>query len=191
MTEKEKEKKIEILLSLLQDTQETIRFIDGKVGVLVILLTGIIALYVSELSSIIEYFNSYSVFLLMFFIVNTIGIIVCFYYVARVIFPIKNPQSKIPTPYRNYPNIYQATLDKKGLIVLDFDDTLRNINKQSQTLEFEYLKISLIRNLKNARLKRLFIAIILTALLMIGQFAIQKIEGKSITIREGKCCCVK
>jgi len=189
--EEEKGKKIEILLSLLQDTQETIRFIDGKVGVLVILLTGIVALYVSELSLIIEHFCGYSIFLLVIFIANTTGIITCFYYVARVIFPIENPQSKIPVPYRNYPNIYQATLDKTGLVVSAFNEALSDLNKQCQSLELEYLKISFIRNFKNVRFKKLFIAIILTTIFMIGQFAIQRIEEKSIANKESKCCCVK
>jgi len=192
MEKEEKEKKIEVLLSLLQDTQETIRFIEGKVGILVILLTGIVALYISELSSIIEHFNNYSTFLLVMFIANTIGIIACFYYVARVIFPIQNQQDKIPMPYRNYPNIYQATIDKAELFVSEtFNETLSDFDKQCQSLELEYLKTSFIRNLKDIRFKKLFIAVILTTLLMVGQLATQKIEEKNITNKNSKCGCIK
>jgi len=52
-------KKIDVLLLLFQDVQENIRFIESKVGVVIILLTGLIALFIGDIESYIIYFEQF------------------------------------------------------------------------------------------------------------------------------------
>jgi len=184
------DKNIEVLLSLLQDIQETIRFIESKVGVLIILLSGIVALYINEVSSLITYFENFSCFLKILFSINAIGIIICFYYVARIILPVQNPQDKIPEPYKNYPNIYQAKNDfkNKKLIVSNIDEALKDDDSLTKSLELEYFKTSYIRNAKNANFNKLVIIIITSLVFTIMQFTVLKIEEKNDKFIENKCC---
>jgi len=183
------EKKIEVLLALIQDIQETIRFIENKVGIIILLLTGIIALYLNIIASLIENFNDYSCILKLTLICTTIGIISCFTIIARIIIPIQNPQTKIPQPYNEYPNIYQSKNSKrnKALVVVDFEKATDNIDSLSNSIELEYLKISFIRNLKNIRFKKLVIATIITLFFVVSLYTVQKIEEKKKIIKIEKC----
>jgi hypothetical protein len=164
------EKKIEVLLALMQDIQETIRFIENKVGIIILLLTGILALYLNIIASFVENFNDYSCFLKIILSCTTLGIISCFTIIARIIIPIQNPQTKIPKPYREYPNIYQSENTKRNreLIVVDFDKATEDVDNLSKSIELEYLKLSFIRNNKNLRFKKLVIAIIITLIFLVS-----------------------
>jgi hypothetical protein len=184
------EKKIEVLLALMQDIQETIRFIENKVGIIILLLTGILALYLNIIASFVENFNDYSCFLKIILSCTTLGIISCFTIIARIIIPIQNPQTKIPKPYREYPNIYQSENTKRNreLIVVDFDKATEDVDNLSKSIELEYLKLSFIRNIKNLRFKKLVIAIIITLIFLVSLYTIQKIEEKEKLIKTEKCC---
>lgn len=184
------EKRIEVLLALMQDIQETIRFIENKVGVIILLLTGILALYLNLIASLIENFNDYSCFLKLAFICTTIGIISCITIIARIIIPIQNPLTKIPKPYNEYPNIYQSKNSKnnKALVVVDFEKAIDNIDTLSKSIELEYLKISFIRNAKNIRFQKLVIATIVTLVFVVSLYTVQKIEEKKEIIKTEKCC---
>lgn len=184
------EKKIDVILSLLQDVQENIRFIESKVGVVIILLTGIVALFVTDAVNFIMYFDKYSCLLKFVFFVSLGGIIISIFLIAKVILPVNNPVDKIPNPYRSYPNIYQGKNKKcdTSLIVNNFDEALKSVENINKVLELEYLKTSFIRNVKTKNFKELIIVCMLTLVFVLGQFTIKKIEEKNNAIIEEKCC---
>jgi hypothetical protein len=184
------EKKTDVLLSLLQDVQENTRFIEGKVGVVIILLTGIVALFISNFENIITYFDKYSFFLKSLFFLSLGGIIASIYFIAKIILPVNNPADKIPEPYKSYPNIYQGknmTFDT-NLIVNKFDEGLTSLENINKVLELEYLKTSFIRNVKTKNFNRLIIVCIFALAFVLSQFTIMKIEEKNNAIVEQKCC---
>jgi hypothetical protein len=182
------DKKTDVLLSLLEDAQESIRLIDSKVGVVIILLTGIIALFITDADYFIIYFDKYSLLLKIIVIISAGGIIMSICLIAKIILPYNNPVDKIPKPYRNYPNIYQGKNSANNrLIVNNFDEALVNDENINHALELEYLKTSFIRNAKTKTFNKLVIVCILTLAFTVGQFAIKKIEGKRHMIMEGKC----
>jgi hypothetical protein len=184
------EKKTDVLLSLLQDVQENIRFIDSKVGVVIILLTGIVVLFISDVENFITYFDKYSFLLKSLFFLSLGGIVISIYFIAKIILPVNNPVDKIPEPYKSYPNIYQGknkTFDT-NLIVNKFDEGLTSDENINKVLELEYLKTSFIRNVKTKNFNRLIIVCIFALALVVSQYTIMKIEEKNNAIVVEKCC---
>lgn len=184
------EKKTDVLLSLLQDVQENNRFIDSKVGVIIILLTGIVTLFISDVENFIIHFDKYSCILKTLFFLSLGSIVTSIFFIAKIIFPVNNPIHKIPEPYKSYPNIYQGKnkpFDTK-LIVNDFDNGLANAENINKMLELEYLKTSFIRNVKTKNFNRMVGACGFALIFVVIQFTTMKVEEKNNDIVIEKCC---
>ncbi len=184
------EKKTDVLLSLLQDVQENIRFIDSKVGVVIILLTGIVALFISDVDNFITYFDRYSFLLKSLFFLSFGGIVLSIFFIAKIILPVNNPVEKIPEPYKSYPNIYQGKNKSfdKSLIVNKFDEGLISDENINKVLELEYLKTSFIRNVKTKNFNKLIFVSIFALAFVVSLFTIMKIEEKNNGVVMEKCC---
>lgn len=188
-----KENKISNHWELINDSQESIRFLESKVGFMTILIGAMIASVVERLDMIFEKYISFSVIYKISFILLIFLILICFYLIIKIIFPKQNPIENIPEPYKSYNNIYldKITKEDKLEITNKYKEAFDSLKLFSNSLELEFLKLSYIRNLKNKYIKILTKVLIATIIVFIINISAEKYENNKILKDLEKRCCKK
>lgn len=154
-------KKIEILNTLREDTQENIRFIESKTTIIIAIIGAILVYLLDNLSELTCNFTKYNCIFNIVFFLLIINIIICSFFLFKTIYPISNPKSYLPKEYENYPNLYLSDLNTtNGNPSLDsYNKAISNEDNLELAIELEYLKTSVIRNEKLENFKKLIISI--------------------------------
>jgi len=166
------ERKIEFVLKSIEEAQETNRFLDTKAGVLVVFESSFLALIAGSLFNtstyeMLQYIISrfalgYSLFLGIYFGLFVVVLGVNVILTLRLMFPAESPEEHIDTkgfePRRLF---FVSELDEDKRLrpsVVEYSTELANLRDGDilQEYIFELLKLSYIRNLKQARLATSF-----------------------------------
>lgn len=194
------DKKIEFLYHAISDTQGLIRFLDTKAAIVVSIVGALLIGCFSALEEIITKYNSYST---IFWILNVVFISLlfsCVIITRRIIRPTNDPSDNIvlgdlgkpkvnyflalnnynsKSIRKNFSNLKGFQLDEK------FDSYVKNISNSTeqellQSLSYELLKISYIRNIKNDRFNNLLNLLLYTTVLFIICFVVFILENVRI-----------
>ncbi|HRP90428.1 MAG TPA: hypothetical protein PKX92_10355 [Edaphocola sp.] len=161
--------KKDILYNFIQDNQENIRFIESKTAIITAIIGAVIVYYLQGIEKFIKYFEQISCCNIIVLILVITSTIISCYYLFKVILPISNPKSKLPSEYHSYPNIYlsEKKLNINNSDLTEYRSVFENEKSIENSIELEYLKTSLIRNEKLKNFKRLSISIIVLILLFL------------------------
>lgn len=192
------DQKINYLTVALADTQELIRFIDAKTAIVVTIIGAYIIGAFSVLDKIVIYCDKFSWYFWLVFICFCILLISSIIITARIFKPTDNPSDNIKidgnekkmitrVPFYIAPNVYNNRWqilfknDKKYKLKQNFSGLKDNLKKADSdelidSLTFELLKVSFIRNIKNDRFNYLIITIILTTILFLGFYIVYSHE---------------
>ncbi|MFN4027710.1 MAG: hypothetical protein ACK4IZ_09710 [Flavobacterium sp.] len=189
------EKKITFLNAAIVDAQELIRFIDTKTAIVITILGSYLVAIFTILDKII--FNSNLFSSLFWFLISlfTVLLIICIVITARIIYPTNNPQKNIvlgnmqvPTlqfylPMNEYDSnlfpFFNSEKFRLSTTLESYSSQLKNKNI-IQSLTYELLKISYIRNVKNDRFKVLIYFLIITTFIFFASYIIFQIEMSEI-----------
>ncbi len=177
------ENKINFLNTAISDAQELIRFIDSKTTVIITILSAYILAFFASLEKIIEYSSSYSFCFWLFLILFLILLIASIVITTRIIKPSNNPIENVILGNLSNPNLkffitpndygndkfYLFKNSKKFKLTENFETYLNGVNTFSNqdiidSLTFELIKVSYIRNIKNDRFNSLLTLLIFTTL---------------------------
>lgn len=188
-----KENKISNFRELINENQESIKFLESKVAFITILIGAMIASIFERLDIIFERFNSYSDVYKISFALLIILISICIYLIIKIVFPKQNPIDNIPEPYKSYQNIYldKITDDNKLEIPTNYSNIFNSLNTLSKSFELEFLKLSYIRNYKNNLILILTKFLITTLVLFTINIIIEKYENKLMPREVENSCCEK
>jgi len=161
--------KKDILNSLIQDTQESSRFIESKTAIITAIIGAILVYYLQDTENIIKYSCSFTFANYLFFILVLITTIFNVFILIKIISPIDNPKSKIPEEYREFPNLYLSkdTISIDNPNLSEFKEAFSNELNTEKAIELEYIKTSYIRNNKLSHYKILVLGIIFQILFFI------------------------
>lgn len=179
--------KIDILKDLIQDTQETIRFIESKTSIIIAIIGAILIYYLQDINNIIKYFYSFSCANYFFFILVLISNIFNVFILFKLIFPLNNPISKIPSLYNKFPNLYlsKENLNPPKPKLKSFHESFSDDLNIEKALELEYIKTSYIRNIKLNLYKILVVGVLIQLLFFIIHLIIYNSELIQLTTPTG------
>lgn len=176
------EKKIAFLEKALDDAQETIRFLDSKTAVAITIVGAYFIGLLIAAENLVEYWKYYSLFFTFLLFTSVLGLIICVVIIKRIIRPTENPKDNIelngaPLPELNFyiaPNAHKwwfaFSNSPRHKLKCTYADYLNKVNAADSatiinSLSFEVLKVSFIRNIKNDRFKLLVRVLITTSFL--------------------------
>lgn len=165
--------KLNFLHKAIEDTQQTIRFVDTKISIILLLFGIFVSIIGAGLPSFSEYFWNMRACLQTIFIIATSLFIICIgialFLTIKIIFPRSNPSEHITMEYKPMGFFYLSDLktswkdgfvDRKCVILKpSFEDYLLKFTEiiDSQAIEkeliYEFLKVSYIREIKIRRIK--------------------------------------
>jgi hypothetical protein len=168
------ENKIAYLIAAITDTQELIRFIDTKSAAVVSVLGAYIVGFFTTLEKTVKYWNQFPCVFWMFWVLFLASLILSITITVRIIRPTFNPTDNIkmdgeslpelpfflgPNDYGN-DSLWLMTNSSAYKLKQDYKSFKQSVstsdsNKIVESLSFELLKISFIRNIKNDRFNRL------------------------------------
>ena len=159
--------KNEVIRTMMQDAQETSRFIESKTAIITAIIGAIIFYYLQDIETIIRQIDNFSFLSHILFLLVTLSIIFNIAMLFKVVFPVNNPKSKLPKHFDEYPNIYLTNdhLNSKNPQLEDYQNSIKSDSDISKALELEYAKTSLIRNNKLFFFKSLAIGAIILVIL--------------------------
>lgn len=168
----------DIFNSLIQDTQETSRFIESKTAIITTIIGVILIYYVQDIENILKYCSSFSFINYCFFILLIISFVFNLYILFKIIFPRDNPVLKIPKDYSKYPNLYlsKSHLNIENPNLVEFQNALSSDKNTEKAMELEYVKTSYIRNEKLYYYKILVGGVFIQVLLFIIHLLIYNSE---------------
>lgn len=203
--------KYEYLKFAIEDAQEIIRFIDAKTAFAVSVIGAYIVGIISMIEKIVKYSNSYSILFWILFGLFLLLLVLATITTTRIIKPTNNPAENIDLnglpipslPFYLAGNTYSSWFfrfincytDKHKH---DYKGYLDKLNPATdtgilETLTFELLKVSYIRNLKNDRFNFLLTLLIISSLLFVSFYIMYNIETQHAIdladkIKKPSCC---
>jgi len=203
--------KFEYLKFAIEDAQEIIRFIDAKTAFAVSVIGAYIVGIISMIEKIVKYLDSYSILFWIMFSSFLILLVFATITTTRIIKPTNNPSENINLnglaepnlPFYLAGNTYSSWFfrfincytDKHKHDFKGYLDKLNPVTDESiiQTLTFELLKVSYIRNLKNDRFNFLLTILIISSLLFISFYIMYNVETQNAIelaekIKKTSCC---
>lgn len=188
-----KENKISNFRELINENQESIKFLESKVAFITVLTGAMTASIIEKLEIIFERYSSYSLVYKISLALLIIFISICIYLIIKIVLPKQNPIENLPEPYKSYHNIYldKITDDNQLEIPRNYEDIFKSLKTLSKSLELEFLKLSYIRNYKNKWISILTKFLIATLVLFAINILIEKYENKLITGEVENSCCEK
>lgn len=200
MSEKDElnDQKINYLITALADTQELIRFIDAKTAIVITIIGAYIIGTFSVLDKIVMFCDKFSCLFWLTFFGFCLFLIFSILITTRIIKPTDNPYDNIilddeekkvipSVPFYIAPNVYKNKWeilfknDKSYKLKQSFSglkDSLITATSRDliDSLSFELLKVSFIRNIKNDRFNVLLITLIITTILFFSFYIIYSHE---------------
>ncbi len=192
------DQKINYLTTALADTQELIRFIDAKTAIVVTIIGAYIIGAFSVLDKIVMFCDKFSCSFWLTFFGFCVFLIFSILITTKIIKPTDNPYDNIildeeekkvipRIPFYIAPNVYKNKWkilfenNKSYKLKQNFSglkDSLKTATSDDliDSLSFELLKVSFIRNIKNDRFNVLLIALILTTILFFSFYIIYSHE---------------
>lgn len=210
---KMEEQKINFLNGAIADAQELIRFIDTKTAIVVTIIGAYLIGTFSIFDKIVAYCDKFSNLFWIIFLIFAILLIFSIVLTTKIINPTNNPNENIKLGGATMPKIpfylsqneykYRWKIFVKNDVSFklaqnfkSYKEKFKDINAIDiiDSLNFELLKVSYIRNIKNDRFNALIKVLILTTILFFGFYIIYShelflIENKLQTIKEN--CCEK
>lgn len=164
----EQKQKTDAFVLLIQDTQETIRFIETKLGFVTLVISGITGFFIKEVDIYLKDFITKGFLYQLILILCIILMIISYVLIYLCIKPIKNPKKNLPNKYQDYPNLFLGR-NRKGKLIIDtcYSDSFINVRNINKSLELEYLKLSFIRNRKLKYFNYAIIGVLLSFVLNI------------------------
>ncbi len=173
--------KKDLLITLIQDTQEASRFTETKTVVIVSILGGIVVNYISDIDEILKNFNTFSCCNYILVTLVLLCLVVNIYFLAKIIVPIANPVDKLAVELNKYPNLFISDENINNNNFSDYKKALKNKNILN-SLQLEYIKVSLIRNNKIKFYKKLIVGSIIQVVLFIIHLLIYRSELLALII---------
>lgn len=188
------ENKINFLNSAITDTQDLIKFIETKTAFAITILISYIYVFFTLFKEIINYSNYFSCYFWCFLSAFIICLTICIITVVKIINPTNNPCNNIeldnkPIPklkfflagnnyYNQFYPFYNSNNHKLSESYKVYYKSIVKINDKDivKTLSFELLKVSFIRNIKNDRLNKLLLFLLLTTIFFIISYSIYCFE---------------
>lgn len=177
--------KNEIFNGMIQDAQETSRFIESKTAIITAIIGAILFYYLQDIEQIITNFANFSLLNYTFFSLVIILLIFNISILFKIVFPINNPKSKLPEYFSDFPNIYLTNyhLDSLNPKLEDYKNSIKSDLDLSKALELEYAKTSYIRNNKLYLFKILAIGTIVQVLITTINILIYKCELINLMVK--------
>lgn len=194
------EKKLEFLYKAIEDSQQTIRFVDTKTSVTTFVVGLIVALLTSGLPDFADYFwnmpPAIQLFSIAVILLSGLFIALTLNIAIQVVYPKTNPSQHInkTTALKEVFYIYELTLvGKTPMIKQSYEEYLAKIksivslDEIIEELSYELLKVSYIRETKisNVRTMKRYLYVVLMSLPLllfihyIGISKYKKDENKS------------
>ena len=206
---KNMENKINFLSTAISDAQELIRFIDTKTTVVITILGAYIVAFFSVLDKIISNFSLYANGFIFSLFVFLILLILTILITVRIIKPTNNPVENIklgdntnipslqfyisPNDYSK-DNFFAFRNSKKFKLSKTLKQYLSVLNENEiiDSLSFELLKVSYIRNVKSDRFNTLMWFLFFTTISFFISYIYFSIENHTIMLHlkvlENTCC---
>lgn len=193
MSEQTTEHKIQFLYEAISDAQETIRFFDSKTAVAITVVSAYFIGLLIAAENLVEYWDFYSFLFTSLLFINLLGLTICVIIIKRIIRPTENPKDNIVLNGAFLPdlNFYLASNEYKWWFAFSnstkhklkykYNDYLDNLNAVDSigiinSLSFELLKVSFIRNIKTDRFKILVRMLIATSFLVTVTYGFYVVE---------------
>lgn len=182
MEENIKERRIAFLEKALDDAQEAIRFLDSKTAIAIPIVGAYFIGLLLAAENLVEYWKFYSACFIFLLVTSILGLIACVVIIKRIIRPTENPKENINLGGASLPDLgfylapneykwwYAVWNSEHHKLKCNFSDYLASVNAADHntiinSLSFELLKVSFIRNIKNDRFKVLVRILIGTSFL--------------------------
>lgn len=201
------ENKVNFLSTAIADAQELIRFIDSKTTVVITILGSYIVAYFAVIEKIVANYNLYNIDFIVSFYIFVALLILSILITVRIIKPTNNPAENIDLDGITSPslNFYIAPNKYKGIFFPFYNSkkfklskTLKDYNSQLKdteilnSLTFELLKVSYIRNVKSDRFNTLMWFLFFTTIAFFISYFLFSIENhyilSNLKVLESSCC---